>query len=113
VTLISRRLHFAGEWAPYANQIAVWQGGAWWFYPPVTGMRVYFVNHIGFYFWNGATWSPESNLVGPRRAVLSVAGHPPDSAGNVALVYGDISWCGSAILAELLGHSARADRSLA
>jgi hypothetical protein len=80
-----------GAWAPYANQIAVWQGGAWQFYPPVTGMRVYFVNHIGFYFWNGATWSPESNLVTPPGSVLSVAGHPPDSAGNVALVYSDIA----------------------
>jgi hypothetical protein len=80
-----------GAWAPYANRIAVWQGGAWWFYPPVTGMRVYFVNHIGFYFWNGATWSPEINLVSPPGSVLSVAGHPPDGAGNVNLAYSDIS----------------------
>jgi hypothetical protein len=80
-----------GAWAPYALKIASWQGGAWQFYPPVAGLRVFFVNHAGFYFWNGATWSPESNLTAPVGSVLSVAGHPPDGAGNVALNYNDIS----------------------
>jgi hypothetical protein len=81
----------AGEWGFYQGQIAVYQGGVWHYYPPTVGMRAYFVNHEDFYWWTGAGWALESNLSDSANGVLTVAGHLPDSAGNVNLVYGDIA----------------------
>jgi hypothetical protein len=79
----------SGDWMPNSGKMAVWQGGAWQYYTVVKGTRAYIEDRPGFFWFNGTLWLPEATSTGG--VVLTVAGHPPDVAGNVALVVGDIA----------------------
>lgn len=80
-----------GAWSTNANKIAAYQGGAWQYYTPLVGTRIYIVSRDGFFWWNGTSLTPEVTSGAGGTFVQTVAGHLPDLAGNVALVIGDIA----------------------
>ncbi len=46
-----------GAWSGHANEIASWQDGAWMFYPPSEGWRVWSAAEDALIAWNGTAWT--------------------------------------------------------
>lgn len=53
----------SGAWSGKANQLAVRQNGAWVFYPPRYGWRLYDINFDRFLYWDGVSWNSESRSI--------------------------------------------------
>ena len=81
-----------GLWAGKENKVATWSAGAWAFYSPHTGWRVYNAASTSDYVWNGTAWV--SAVLSPVGSALPAAKIWVGNVGNVAaavLLSGDIT----------------------
>jgi hypothetical protein len=79
----------SGAWAGQANSITAWAidpqdgtvtSGAWEFYAPQTGWRVYDQNTNAFYTWSGSAWVLDKSA--PKLAVTATATTTLSPASN-------------------------------
>ncbi|ODT81555.1 MAG: hypothetical protein ABS76_12030 [Pelagibacterium sp. SCN 64-44] len=54
----------AGAWAGHADEMAVWQAGAWQFLDPAPGWQVYVVDERTQYVFGDDGWTPLASLSG-------------------------------------------------
>jgi len=71
-----------GAWAGQTDRVARWDGGAWLFYPPEAGWRLYVVASDAFRYWDGDQWLTEQIGTASASGVTNDSGVTGDSVAD-------------------------------
>lgn len=78
-----------GAWSGHDGSIAARQDGAWIFYAPVTGHRVWVADEAALLVWDGAAWQPAGGAMTPPTSLPQLGVNTTADATNRLAVKSD------------------------